>query len=218
VKDSLLARYNEIPGDTEEEKRQKIDILLRLGEFNSLMDFNKVHSDSNYLHFVYYCNFEALRLSDQINYRYGKARALQSLGFLYRFMGERKMDSAYLITNQSIALFSELGETRDIGLCYNNLAYSQFGEDNDSLSAFYFLKADSLFRVAGANRELAIDWETLGLAYVQHALFDKDAYWFRKALEYREKDGELINIALPLILICPAGFSSISGVFVVGSI
>jgi C4-dicarboxylate-specific signal transduction histidine kinase len=61
------------------------------------------------------------------------------------------------------------------------------------------MKAVSLFRAAGANREIAINCETLGLANVQHALFDRADWWFRLALEYREKDAEPVNIALPLI-------------------
>ncbi len=192
--DSLKTRLALIRGNSDNEVREKVDILNKLGYFDFVYH---THSrlDSLLEDCLVYCN-KALKLSEKVSYDYGKGMAMQSLGYAYGYL--EKTDSAILLLQSAEEIFLQLNDKKELATTVANHLYVCFFNGDDEQASIYFDKAMNLYSEIEDYIRPAIIYERLAISRRQSKLEYSVVKFFKIALDYRKKAGVIVDMALPL--------------------
>lgn len=125
---------------------------------------------------------DAIKLSKELNYSFGSARALNQLGLVYKYMSE--YDSALIYYNEAMEAYNNLGiKSKQAGI-YNRMAniYKRKGQFEKSLECF-----KSALDISISYKDsmlISAIYNNLGILY-----FDLGQY--NKALEY-----QMLNLSI----------------------
>lgn len=125
---------------------------------------------------------EALNLSRKINYEYGEAKAINSLGILVQKNGN--YDSALALQSQSLLIYRKLRDTLGIAKLYSDIANCHWRKSDYVTAMDFQLKALKLYERINDMKGLAFSYNMIG---VIHKNMKKD----REALDYFFKSVEI---------------------------
>jgi len=196
--DSLRARLDEITGDSEIEIREKVDILNTIGYLDWFTQtenlwHNRILSDSVYKLKLNYSN-KALHLSENLHYIEGKAKALQNVGFIYYYMGE--IDSAILLSEESLELYKSLDDKTGIGITCMNICFICWHSGVDAnKSIIYGGRAFQTFVEINDYDRACLIYDCMGYINRNFKLYESALVYFHFTLPLRLKNGKHIETA-----------------------
>lgn len=170
----------------------KVNIAYNL---NILADiYSEINIDSGF----FYAN-KALEISNQIDYKKGKAGAYYLLSYFNDRTG--KVKDAISNMEEAIKLYSEIPDSSYLVACYNNLGvlYSYGTDQKTSLG--YFIKAMNLAEKINETYALSEAYSNIGTFYDYLEEYGSALKYYTKALEVDLKINNEHNIALSYITV-----------------
>jgi len=133
---------------------------------------------------------EAKKLSEQLDYKKGKANSFRILGIYYTLRGDncKSLDNY----QASLKIYKEIGDKTGMSKAYNNigLIYSQYGYYNKSIE--YHQRSLKIDKENNNKKGMSICYTNIGLVYNSMGNYSKAIKYYSKGLEIdRELDDEL---------------------------
>ena len=140
-----------------------------------------------------YCE-EALSLSQQLNYKKGKATALQHLGVTLQGQGSYEKAAEYLL--EALDLFEQMKDTLAIAKTQNNIGIV-FDEKADYKKAIerYFLALE-IYEQRHDKLGIAQAYNNIGIVYKKQKNYPKVIEYYQKALAIYQDYGHGFGIAV----------------------
>ena len=118
---------------------------------------------------------QAIELSEKLNWQSGTAKALNSVGHIYRV--QRDYNQALEYFSNALKVMERIGDKQGTAMTLNNIAITYKATENYSKSLEYQLKSRKIYDEIGDKRALGGSSTNIGLLY--RSLEDYD-----KSLEY----------------------------------
>jgi signal transduction histidine kinase len=176
----LEIKANQINGSA------KVDVY---NEISSLLYRNSPQNGKTYA-------LKALNLAASLNYDQGKAVALMNVGS--GFYLQNKLDSAFEILKQSIALSGKIGDNKTKAACLNNLGLVYWRKGLFTKALEYYDQSNKLAESVGDLLEVSKSYNYRGLVYLKLGDYPQSLENFIKSLKIKEQVNDKYEIVLTL--------------------
>ena len=134
---------------------------------------------------------EAIRLSEEINFRPGISASLMGIGVLFDTYKDYEKSIIYHI--KALHEYSKQRYETGIANCFENIGNAYFMIDSVSYDRYllYFLKADSLYKKLNNLDGIGRVTSNIGTAYRKMRQYDKAIFFLKKSIEINEKRGAI---------------------------
>jgi signal transduction histidine kinase len=169
--DSLLKLLPSAKEDT-----NKVNLLNDLGKQYRLIgnsDSSKKHSDV------------ALRLSEKLNFRKGKAFAYSCLGLICRTHGD--FAQALKDLNTALKIWEELGSKQHIAGSYINIGLVYWNQGNYPEALKYYFSGLKIDEELNNPADIAIDYNNIAAIYTEQGKYEEALKFFFLAIAIFEK-------------------------------
>lgn len=140
----------------------------------------------------YYKNFESILLKSVSEYE-DLANLYNTVGVIFYY--QANYDKSLEYYNNSIEIFSKIGDKTGISNCYNNIGiiYNNLNELSKALS-FHFKSLSIKFEL-NDQRGVATSYNNIGEIYRAQNMFDKALIYYYKSLQIKDSINDLSGIA-----------------------
>ncbi len=177
VIDSLNKRIINSP-DT-----SKVILYIELMKQYAFADFNKSLEYGN----------KALKLSQDINYKFGVAKSLNGIGIIYNLKGN--IPTAIEYYKKSLKMREAIGDKIEIAGSLNNIGIAYFNTGKYTEALKYYLKALKLREEIGNQDDISGSYNNIGSLYMDMDEFDKALEFYNKALNIRKNSTDKNDLA-----------------------
>lgn len=164
----------------------KVDAILKLGEYYQNTDYNKSLKHAQ----------DALFVSEKINYKLGIAVAKNNIGYSLTDLGS--YNEAIDNYQESILLFKELKEENREAIAYNDLAYIYQSQGLVKKAIENYIKSLTVLEKIGDKQSEAACLNNIGLLYHDQKNYVKALEYYEKSLNTKKNLGDEKSIAVSL--------------------
>jgi tetratricopeptide (TPR) repeat protein len=125
---------------------------------------------------------KGLKISEEINFKAGVAKAYLAMGFAFRSMS--KFDSARFYYQTSIDMLRQLNRKKDLITAYNNMGVIEKEVGNYPKAIDYYIQSLNIATNLKDNRGLGRAYSNIGIVYRNMKNYDKALEYQLKALHY----------------------------------
>ena len=141
--------------------------------------------------------YQALELSQKLDYIEGEAQALKIIGGGYYYLSN--YDEALECYQKSFKIYKEMDDKEGIASCVNNIGNIYYYFSNYDKALEYFLISLKIFEESGDKMKLSVILNNIGNIYSDFKDYDKALEYFQKALEIREEIDDKEGIAASFV-------------------
>ncbi|MGE0088407.1 MAG: tetratricopeptide repeat protein [Bacteroidales bacterium] len=136
--------------------------------------------------------WKALELSQKLNYKFGRASALNQLGLVHKYLAN--FDSSLYYYNESYHLFDSLENDFEKAKVLNRIGnvYKRYGEFNKSIDCF--LNCLRIYQNINDSTHMSDVLNNLGVLYYDMGYYDKSLEYYFSNLEIRKKINHVKDI------------------------
>ncbi len=139
---------------------------------------------------------EAKKLSDELNYKEGKAEALRIIGIYYTLRGNKCKALDYY--QKSLKIYEKTNNKKGISKSYNNigLIYDDLGNINKSIE--YYKKSLKIAKEINDKKRISICYSNIGITYKNMGNYSEALKYQNKALMIDKKTGDKARLSRTL--------------------
>ncbi len=172
------------------DKKSKINALTGICE-------NMMHEDwSKYQFFQYQLIEEAIASNPNDKLLKSQADALNNLSGIYKNQGNSRKAMAY--SNESLAIYKELGDQKGEALCLNNIGFIYNNQGDIPKALEYYHKSLSIQEDIGDQKGIAYSLNNIGAVYDNQGDIEKALEYYKKSLSIQKKINDEAGMAASL--------------------
>ncbi len=156
-------------------------------EVNSILSSAKIALESNNVSESYRLSRLAFELSNKIDFTYGKAKSLVSIGLIESINGRK--DSSILRFKRALILFRKIKSEFDAGDVLNKIGNSFEDTGNQDSAEFYFNEALRVRQIVNDRIGVVESYNNLGKVYYYRSQYSKSLEYYFKSLSLAEQVG-----------------------------
>jgi tetratricopeptide (TPR) repeat protein len=168
--DSLVNSLQYLKDDT-----SKVNILNKIADGYLYVDYAQIDIYAN----------QALRLSEELDYKKGVAESYNNLGIYFRELGVFEQSIDYLF--KSLKIMENINNRAGIARCYNLIGIIYYYLTNYDLSLEYYNKALEINIEQNDVKWIAGNYNNVGMIYKEKGDYNKARKFHNKSLMYYNK-------------------------------
>ncbi len=166
--------------------KEKIESLISLSDYYQSSDYKKSLSHAK----------NALKLSTNLKYKLGIAKAKNNIGYSLTDLGE--FNEALDNYQECIFIFKELKEENRVAIAYNDMAYIFQSQGLVEKAIENYIKSLKLLEKLNDKPSIAACLNNIGLLYQDQKNYSKALEYYKKSLNTKEDLGNEKSIAVSL--------------------